>query len=213
VIAVKKAIALAEKYRVRLCILHLSTQEELELVKRAKDKHLHVYAEVAPHHLFFNQSAYRKWGNLVQMNPPLRDQGDQEALWQGVQDGTVDFLGTDHAPHTLTEKQLPYGKAPSGVPGVELLLPLMATACVEGRLSFKRLIELTKTNIERIFQLPANPDWVWIDLKTKHTVNDHELRTKVKWSPYAGMQLTGWPVYTLCQDALFQTKDLQCLTQ
>src|ERR1700722_1607809 len=123
--ATEKALNLCAKYSTPLYILHISTREELQLVKEAKKNQLPVYAEVTTHHLFLNESDYITFVTFVQMNPPLRTQDDQEALWEGINDGTVDTIGTDHAPHTVEEKKLPFGQAPSGIPGIETLLPLM----------------------------------------------------------------------------------------
>lgn len=117
--AVKQALALSEKYNTKLFILHVTTKEELDLIREAKNKKIPVYAETTPHHLFLSENDYKKWGTLVQMNPPLRTLEDQEALWKGIIDGTIDTIGSDHAPHTLREKRTPYGQAPSGIPGIE----------------------------------------------------------------------------------------------
>ena len=112
--ACEKALHLCAKYNTPLYILHMSTKEELELVRQAKKSGLPVYAEVTTHHLFLSEQDYARHGTFVQMNPPLRTLEDQEALWQGVRDGSIDTLGTDHAPHTFAEKQLPLGRRPQG---------------------------------------------------------------------------------------------------
>jgi dihydroorotase len=202
--AVKIAIYLAAKYKVRLCILHVSTKEELEIIRQAKASGLRVYAEVTPHHLLLSTADYIPWGTLVQVNPPLRESEDQAALWQGIKDGTIDFIGTDHAPHTLEEKNQPYGKCPSGIPSIELLLPLMLDAVNEGKLDLTTLIKLTSTNIATIFRLPAHNDVVLVRHDLKRAVRDEDLRTKCQWSPYTGRLLTGWPIYTIIQGNIFQ---------
>ena len=195
-VATTKAIACAREYKTRLCILHMSTADELDLVKRAKDEGLQVYAEVAPHHLLFSIEDYEQWGTLLQMNPSIKTKPDNAALWEGIRDGSVDFIGTDHAPHTLQEKKQLYGKAPSGVTGVELVLPLMLSAYHRGEVSLGRIVELMRTNIMKIFRLTDNDDKVLVDLNRERVVRDEDLETKVKWSPYRGMSLKGWPVRT-----------------
>lgn len=201
--ATEKALNLSAKYNTPLYILHLSTKEELELVRQAKKNGLPVFAEATTHHLFFTVDDYKEWKTLVQMNPPLRTHEDQEALWEGIADGTFDTIGTDHAPHTLQEKLRPFGEAPSGIPGIETLLPLMLDAVNQGRLTLKRLVELTRTNIEKIFSLPSNTDVVCVDRQLQKTVDERELKSKCGWTPYRGKKLTGWPIYTVCRGRLF----------
>lgn len=201
--ATEKAINLAAKYGTSLYILHLSTKEELELVRQAKKNGITVFAEATTHHLFFTVEDYAEWKTFVQMNPPIRTKEDQEALWEGIREGTIDTLGTDHAPHTLQEKQLAFGKAPSGIPGIETLLPLMLDAVNQKKLTLERLVELTRTNIEKIFSLPSNSDVVCVDRQLQKTVDAKELKSKCGWTPYHGRVLTGWPIYTACQGRLY----------
>lgn len=201
--AVEQAIGLSRKFGTRLFILHLSTKEELELVRNAKAEGLPVYAEATPHHLFLSEKDYPKWGVRVQMNPPLRTEQDQEALWSGIRDGTIDVIGTDHAPHTKEEKQLPYGKAPSGVPGIETLLPLLLNAFHENKITLEQIIALTRRNSEKIFGLTPHDDVVLVDLEQEKEVRDEALHTKCGWSPYSGKILKGWPVYTILKGRIF----------
>lgn len=201
--AVKLAIELSAKYHVRLCILHVSTADELDLIQKAKKSGVPVYAEVSPHHLLLSTVDYAKWGTRVQVNPPLREISDQDALWKGIHDGTVDFIGTDHAPHTLEEKNKSYGQAPSGIPSIELLLPLMLHAVNEGRLTLATLIKLTSANIASIFRLPRHEDTVLVDLDLEREVRDENLKTKCGWSPYQGRLLKGWPIRTTLQGNVY----------
>jgi dihydroorotase len=202
-IAVNKALELSAKYQTRLCILHVSSSDEIELIKKAKASNVPVFAEVAPHHLFFSTKAYEKWGTKVQVNPPLREEEDQAMLWSALNEGIIDFIGTDHAPHTLEEKMQGYGKAPSGIPSIELLLPLLLNAVNQGKLSLSTLVNVTRKNIEAIFRLKSNSDLVLVDLKRSKEVKDPHLKTRCGWSPYAGEHLTGWPVYTILQENLY----------
>ena len=126
-------------------------KEEAALIKQAKAEGLNVFAETSPHHLLLSTADYAVWGNRAVVNPPLREKEDQEALWKALNEGTIDFIGTDHAPHTLEEKSLPYGKAPAGIPSVDLLLPLMLNAVHEKKLTLETLIRATRTQIEKVF--------------------------------------------------------------
>jgi dihydroorotase len=202
--ATKEALALAEKYGTVVYFCHVSTEDELNLIREAKKNELLVFAEVTPHHLFLTEDDYAKWGTKVQMNPPLRTKRDQQALWEGIKDGTVDTIGSDHAPHTLEEKNLPYGKAPSGVPGLETTLPLLLNAHHEGKISIEKIIELMRTNPMNIFDLEQNNDIVLVDLDRTAEMKDEFLNTKCKWSPFTGRILRGWPVYTIVNGKLFK---------
>jgi dihydroorotase len=200
--AVAMAIGLVKKYGARLYVAHVSTREELDLIREAKHEGLHVYAEATPHHLFLDTRAYERLGSCALVNPPLRE--SCEALWEAIRDGTVDTVGTDHAPHLLEEKKRPYGSAPSGFPSIELYLPLLLNAVHEGKISLKRIVSLTHTRPQEIFRWPPNDDVVLVDMKRKRVVDDAHLKTKAKWSPYAGMTLQGWPKYTILKGKVYE---------
>lgn len=201
--ATQQAIDLAEKYSSQLLICHVSTAEEIDLIRQAKKRQLLVYCEVSTHHLFLNENDYDHLLTLALVNPPLRTLQDQEALWQGIHDGTVDFIGTDHAPHTLEEKTKPYGQAPSGIPGIETLLPLLLNAYNEKKLSLEKIVRLTHINIEQTFGLDRNQDFVLVDLEMSKEVKVSELKSKCGWSPYVGMTLKGWPIYTILKGKVY----------
>jgi dihydroorotase len=192
--AVKKILGLTEKTNHPTYFCHVSTKLELDLIRAAKTKGLPVYAEATPHHLFLDISAFDKWGNGVKMNPPLREKADVEALWEAVVDGTIDTIGSDHAPHLWSEKELGYSKAPAGVPGTETMLPLMLNAVNEGRLTIERLVELMSTNPATIFGLDITGLETVVDLDEVREVKKENLHSKCGWSPYVGMKLTGWPI-------------------
>jgi len=202
--AVTQAIELAKKYDSKLYILHLSTKEEIELVKQAKSEGIKVFAETTPHHLFLNQSAYTTQGTKVQMNPPLRTEADNQALWQAINDNLIATIGTDHAPHTLAEKNPPYPQSPSGVPGIETNLPLLLNAHNENRISLEKIVELTRTNPQKIFKLRDNNDWVIVDLDLTKTIVDKNLKTKCGWSPFSGLTLKGWPIATILNNTVYK---------
>ncbi len=201
--SVALAIELAKKYKARLYIVHVSSSEELALIRDAKKERLPVYAEAAPHHLFLSDSAYAHLGTKALVNPPLRTSKDCEALWEAVRDKTIDTIGTDHAPHTIEEKNRPYGFAPSGFPSVELYFPLLLNAYHEKKISLEQIVSLTHTRPQEIFDLPLNEDIVLVDLNKRKTVEDASLKTKAKWSPYTTWNLQGWPRYTILAGKLF----------
>ncbi|MGI2908395.1 dihydroorotase [Tolypothrix sp. VBCCA 56010] len=202
-LATKLALRLSEKYQRRLHILHMSTAEEADLLRHYKPSW--VTAEVTPQHLLLNTSAYEKIGTLAQMNPPLRSPHDNEVLWQALRDGVIDFIATDHAPHTLEEKALEYPNSPSGMPGVETSLPLMLTAAMQGRCSVAQVVNWMSTAVASSYGIPNkgaiapgyDADLVLVDLQTYHQVKREELLTKCGWSPFEGWNLTGWAHTTI----------------
>jgi dihydroorotase len=202
-LATKLALKLSKKYQRRLHILHMSTAEEADLLR--SDKPSWVTAEVTPQHLLLNTSAYEKIGTLAQMNPPLRSPHDNEVLWQALRDGVIDFIATDHAPHTLEEKALEYPNSPSGMPGVETSLPLMLTAAMQGRCSVAQVVNWMSTAVASSYGIPNkgaiapgfDADLVLVDLQTYRQVQREELLTKCGWSPFEGWNLTGWAHTTI----------------
>ena len=201
--ATKLALDLSKKYQRRLHILHMSTGEEAELMRQ--DKPLWVTCEVTPQHLLLNTDAYEKIGTLAQMNPPLRSHHDNEVLWQALLDGVIDFIATDHAPHTLEEKAQTYPNSPSGMPGVETSLPLMLTQAMQGRCTVAQVANWMSTAVAKGYGIPKkgaiapgyDADLVLVDLNNYHPVLREELQTKCRWSPFEGWNLTGWPIYTI----------------
>ncbi len=202
-LATKLAVSLSKKYRRRLHILHLSTGEEAEFLRH--DKPSWITVEVTPQHLLLDVSAYETIGTLAQMNPPLKYPRDREILWQALLDGVIDFIATDHAPHTLEEKAKGYPNSPSGMPGVETALPLMLTQTKENRCTVAQVANWMSTAVARAYGIPNkgliepgyDADLVLVDLTTYRPVLREELQTKCGWSPFEGWNLTGWPVITL----------------
>jgi len=202
-LATQLALQLSKKYQRRLHILHMSTAEEADLLRQ--DKPSWVTAEVTPQHLLLNTSAYEKIGTLAQMNPPLRSPHDNEVLWQALLDGVIDFIATDHAPHTLEEKAQEYPNTPSGMPGVETSLPLMLTQAMQGRCTIAQVSHWMSTAVAKAYGIPNkgaiapgyDADLVLVDLNTYHPVLREELLTKCGWSPFEGWNLTGWPAVTI----------------
>ena len=202
--AVKNAITLAEKTGAKLYILHASTRAEIDLIRQAKQTNPRIFVEVSPHHLFLTQEAYEVLGTKGQMNPPLRPKDDVAALWEALNDGVINTIGTDHAPHTLAEKSQLYPDSPSGVPGIETYLPLLLDAHNHGKISLEKIVELTHKNPQKIFGLKETNDWVLIDLNKEKTIVESELKTKCGWSPFAGWKLKGWPVYTILRNKIYK---------
>ncbi len=202
--AVKKAIDLCRKFGCRLYILHVSSALELKWIKEAKKEGLPVYAEATPHHLFLNDAEYDFLQGKALVNPPLRAKSDQLTLWNALADGIIDTIGSDHAPHTMEEKRKPLGLCPSGMPGIETTLPLLFNAYHEGKISLSQIASLTSINAGRIFNLPPSQDVLLVDLEMEKTVEESHLKTKVKWSPFSGKKLKGWPVYTFLGEEIFK---------
>lgn len=202
--AVSKAIALARLYKVHLYILHVSSKAEVELIKQAKHDKVTVYAETTPHHLFLSTDDYENLKGYGLMNPPLRSRDDQQALFEAIDQGIIDTIGSDHAPHTTDEKQRPYGQCPCGVPGIETTLPLLLNAYHEGLLTLEKIVALTSTRAQQIFNLPVREDFVLVDLAREKLVVNSELNTKCGWSPFHGKKLKGWPVYTILSGRVYE---------
>ncbi len=196
--SIEKALALQEEIGNKLHICHVSSKEGLELVKAAKENRENITCEVTPHHLFLSEDATEEIGNLAKMNPSLKSKEDVRALWKGIRKGIVDIVATDHAPHTLQEKQQEYWAAPSGVPGIETMLPLMLDAVNHEKLDLKRLIQLCCVKPAKIYNLRrgeikvgSSADLVMVDLGAKQTVKNGTLQTKCNWSPFATWKLKG----------------------
>jgi len=202
-LATQLALKLSKKYQRRLHILHLSTADEAELLRQ--DKPSWVTAEVTPQHLLLNTNAYAQIGTLAQMNPPLRSPHDNQVLWQALRDGVIDFIATDHAPHTLEEKAQEYPNTPSGMPGVETSLALMLTAAMEGKCTVPQVVNWMSKAVAVAYGIrnkgaiaPGyDADLVLVDLNTYRPVRREELLTKCGWSPFEGWNLTGWAVTTI----------------
>jgi len=199
--AVKTAVHLAKKYKRHLHICHLSTEKELDTVRKFADD---VSVEVTPHHLFLTDMDYERYGNKIKINPPVRSVADQVALWQGIKDGTVNIIATDHAPHRKDEKAKTYSEVPSGVPGVQTMLPLLLNAVNEGKLALEKVVELTCYNPSKIFKIAnkgriekgMDADLTVIDMDLSAKVEEKNLFSKCGWSPFEGWELKGWPIKT-----------------
>lgn len=202
-IATQRIVNMAAEYGRKLHILHISTAEEMAFL--AEQKH-RITVEVTPHHLtLVSPDCYTKLGSLSQMNPPVRDEYHQQALWQAINQGIVDVLGSDHAPHTLAEKQQPYPQSPSGMTGVQTLLPIMLDHVNAGRLTLARLVDLTSAGPARIFGIQGkgrialgyDADFSIVDLKASRVIENNWVASVSGWTPYAGKEVVGWPIHTI----------------
>lgn len=205
-IATRLAVELSDKYQRRLHVLHMSTGDEAELLRLHGKGGGRITCEVTPQHLLLNApEIYDRIGTKAQMNPPLRAKEHSDRLWAGLQDGTIDCIATDHAPHTLEEKAKPFGQAPSGMPGVETALPLMLNAAHEGRCSVAQVVSWMCDGPARCYRIKHkgrlevgyDADVTLVDLSRTERVGDRGYQTRVAWSSFEGMKLVGWPIATI----------------
>lgn len=204
----ERLLRLATEAGKRIHILHVSTAAEMELLALHKDV---ASVEVTPQHLTLaTPDAYERLGTRAQMNPPLRDRSHQDRLWWGLSQGVVDVLGSDHAPHTIEEKSGSYPATPSGMPGVQTLVPVMLDHVNAGRLSLARFVDLTSAGPQRLFGIAGkgriavgyDADLTIVDLKAERVVEDAWIGSKCGWSPFAGQSFKGWPVGTVVRGRL-----------
>jgi dihydroorotase len=202
-IATRRILRLAREAGRRIHVLHVTTPAELELLGQNKDV---ASCEVTPQHLTLaGEEAYPRLGTHAQMNPPIRSGAHRDGLWYWLNQGVPDVIGSDHAPHTLEEKAKPYPASPSGMPGVQTLLPLMLDHVAAGRMSLQRLIDMTSAGAQRLFGLVGkgriavgyDADFTVVDLKKRWTIEAPWLASRAGWSPFTGQTLTGKPIGTI----------------
>lgn len=200
---IETVLTLAKKHSARVHITHISTAKELEILKSARSDL--VTADVTPHHLFLNEHEVEKQGSFVKVAPLLGRREDQEALWQGIDEGLILMIASDHAPHLKYEKELPFAEAPAGVPGLETTLPLLLNMVSEKRLTIEKVIELIAENPAKIFgmqhtgklEIGYDANIAVVDLNLEKEVRNENLFTKCGWSPFHGWKLKGWPIITV----------------
>ena len=204
-IMVERDMKLAESTGGHLHIAHVSTAGSVELIRRAKEKGINVTAEATPHHFTLTDEAVEKHGANAKMNPPLRSQGDVDAVIAGLSDGTIDVIATDHAPHTPAEKALEIAEAPFGVVGLETCLPLVITQLVyQGHLTMSEAIAKMTVNPAKILNLNkgalsegADADITIIDMEKEQIVDASKFESKGRNTPFSGWGLKGWPIMTI----------------
>nr|WP_061977836.1 dihydroorotase [Aureimonas sp. AU20] len=198
----ERLVRIAEETGARIHVLHISTAEEILFLA---DHKTNATCEATPHHLTLSAEDYARLGTKLQMNPPVRDARHRNGVWFGIEQGIVDVLGSDHAPHTLEEKAKPYPASPSGMTGVQTLVPVMLDHIAKGRLSLERFVDLTSAGPQRIFGLSGkgriavgwDADFTVVDLKRRETIRDAWIGSKSQWTPHDGREVTGWPVGTI----------------
>lgn len=201
--ATRRLLTLADGIGRRVHVLHVSTAEELELLAAHRDL---ATVEITPQHLTLAApECYAELDAFAQMNPPIRDRRHREALWRAVAHGLADCIGSDHAPHTREEKKQPYPQSPSGMPGVQTLVPVMLDHVARGRLSLERFVDLTSAGPARIFGIAGRgriaegylADFTVIDLKLSRMITHAWIVSRCGWTPFDGMRVTGWPMATI----------------
>lgn len=209
----QRLLTLARAHHRRVHVLHVTTAEEMDILAQHKDI---ATVEVLPQHLTLAApECYRRLGTLAQMNPPIREARHREALWAAVNAGIVDCIGSDHAPHTLEEKARPYPRSPSGLTGVQTLLPLMLNHVAEGRLTLQRLVDLTSAGPARIFGIAGkgriavgyDADFTLVDLKARRTITNAWIASRAGWTAFDGMEVTGWPKATIVRGHVVMRDD------
>lgn len=203
-----RLLDLARRAGRQVHVLHVTSAGEVPLLAQAK---AFASCEVSPQHLtLFAPDCYDRLGTFAQMNPPIRDRRHLDALWEGVRQGVFDVLGSDHAPHTKEEKAKPYPASPSGMPGVQTLVPVMLTHVAQGRLSLERFVDLTSAGAARIFGLTTkgrlaagfDADFTLVDLGARRTISNDWSKSRCGWTPFDGFEATGWPVATVIRGAV-----------
>ncbi len=200
-IATQRAIDLAVRHNHPFHVLHVSTADEIELIAAGGDL---ISAEVCPHHLLFNIDDYKRLGSLVKMNPSIKTRLDNEKLWQALLDGVITVIATDHAPHTIEEKQLPYPACPSGLPAVENSLALMLDRISQGLCTIEQVVKWMSSEPARVWgiqnkgkiEVGCDADLTLVDMTLKQVILNEKQETKCRWSPWHGTELTGWPIAT-----------------
>ena len=212
-IATKRATALAKDHSHRLHIVHLTSGKEADWLSSKKGDL--ITTEVCTQHLTFDQDDVEKLGVRALMNPPIRYTEDKEKLWSRLKDGTIDCIVTDHAPHTLEAKSVGFPKAPAGMPGVETSLPRMLTHAKEGKCSISDIVKWMCAGPAKVYQIKNkgsliegfDGDLTLVDLENHRIIQDSDTWTRVGWTPYDGMELTGWPMYTIVDGNVVHKRD------
>jgi dihydroorotase len=200
-VIVMRDIMVAEYVKGRVHIAHISTKNAVELVRQAKKRGINVTAEVTPHHFTLTEEALKDYDTNYKMNPPLRTQADVDAVIEGLKDGTIDCIATDHAPHSIEEKEMEFIYAPNGILGLETALGLAVTQLVEKKhLTLSQLVEKFAINPRKILNIPVpsikegeKANLTIFDPVEKWTVDISKFKSKSKNSPFDQMELTGKP--------------------
>ncbi|WKL56904.1 dihydroorotase [Asticcacaulis sp. ZE23SCel15] len=208
-----RLVRLAREAGKRIHVLHVTTAEEIDFLSKNKDI---ATVEITPQHLtLVAPEAYERLKGLAQMNPPIRNQYHVDGLWRGIIQGVADVLGSDHAPHTLEEKSKLYPASPSGMPGVQTLLPVMLTHVNSGKLSLERLVDLTSAGAQRVFGVAGkgrmaegyDADITLVDMNHKRVLKHENMRSRCGWTPFDGFEAHGWPKATIIRGKVVMRDD------
>ena len=209
----ERLVRLATKLGKRIHVLHVTTAEEIEFLGAHKDV---ASVELTPQHLTLTApEAYERLKGYAQMNPPIRDAYHQAGLWAGIATGVADVFGSDHAPHTIEEKARPYPASPSGMPGVQTLVPIMLTHVAEGRMTLERFVDMTSHGVNRIFGLADkgrmaegfDADLTIVDMNARRTIRSADMATRAGWTPFDGFEAKAWPVATIIRGTVVMRED------
>jgi dihydroorotase len=212
-ISTQRLIRLARKTGRRVHVLHVSSAEEMDFLKDQKDI---ATVEALPQHLtLYAPDCYDRLKNFAQQNPPIREKRHMDRIWQAVLEGTVDVIGSDHAPHTKEEKERPYPQSPSGMPGVQTLVPVMLNHVNQGRLSLAHFTQLVTENPRRVFgiqnkgriEVGYDADFTVVDMKKTRTIENSWIASRCGWTPYDGMKVMGWPTHTILLGKVIMEND------
>ena len=199
----QRLLKIAQETKRKIHVLHISTGDEILILKKFKNFST---CEVTPQHLFFYApDCYENLGSLAQMNPPIRDKSHNIGLWKGIEEKIVDVIGSDHAPHTLEEKKKEYPNCPSGMTGVQTILPIMLDFVNKGKLGINDLVRLLCYNPAKIYNMKSkgeikignDADFSIVDLNKEFTITNEWIASKSGWTPYNGLKITGLPVFTV----------------
>ena len=212
-LATERAIAAARACDRKIHVLHVTTKEEIPLLRGARDV---ATFEIPPQHLTLSApECYDRLGTFAQMNPPIREASHRDALWGAIEEGLADALGSDHAPHLREEKSRSYPGTPSGMPGVQTMVPIMLDHVSQGRLSLERLVELVCSGPAHIYgvrdrgrlEVGALGSLTLVDLKAEREITNQWIASKCGWTPFDGKKVTGWPVATIVRGATIMRED------
>ena len=209
----RRLLAMAERLGKRVHVLHVTTAEEVDIIAAHRAV---ATMEANPQHLTFTApDIYLRLKGYAQMNPPIREARHRQGLWRGIRQGVVDVIGTDHAPHTREEKEKPYPASPSGMPGVQTLVPVMLTHVAQGRLTLERFVDLTAHGPQRVFGIADkgrlavgyDADLTVVDLNARRTIRDEDMANRSGWTPFNGFEAQGWPLATIIRGRIIMRDD------